>query len=275
MGAPAKITDEQWKAARKRYETDPKAGYGVIATEVLDCSRNLVARKAQSEGWAKRISASPHLNQHAPGAQGKFTENAVQRPTQSAHVYTDSPSTGRSSVALDAEAVRRVDSVTTEATANRSAPTDDDIKIPDGLDAWEREAFVRAVIVARQKVINATQTKELAAVKAKLYNAIKSAATGEGPALALAVERNVRSLVAMHDAELQKEIAKVKLDVAEFAGNMTPMRARIFVHLVPGVSFGGSSVPAVPGTRVVEVNSAVDAYGLGVTDVESREVDHE
>ncbi|WP_211610171.1 hypothetical protein [Paraburkholderia haematera] len=175
-----------------------------------------------------------------------------------------------------------MDAAAADAMANRSAPTYDEIKIPDGLDLFEREDFVRAAIVVRQRQINATQSKELSAVKQKLYNAIKNASTDAGPALALAVERNVRSMVAMHDAEMEKEIAKVRLDLSEFAGApVRPMPARIIVHMIPGFRIGSDSnrTPAA-GSREVEAHSLAEVANLSlqgtcegnVVDVESREL---
>jgi len=243
--AKQKATPEMWSRARREWETSASVSYADIASKYL-ISKALVGQEAKRAGWVKGIGVVANASKEDASKRIDNLQNP-QQPATRAPVLDDSRP---SSVASDSEASRRVDVASAEAMANRAAPTHDDIKIPDGLDAWGREDFVKAAIVQRQKTINALQSKELAAVKQKLYNSIKQASTAQGPALALAVERNVRSLVAMHDAEMEPEISRVRLDLAEFAGQpVRPVPARIVVHMVPGRQLASSD------GRVVDVDS--------------------
>ncbi|CAE6713888.1 hypothetical protein R69888_01279 [Paraburkholderia haematera] len=282
--AKAKVTPEEWAGARKEWEGSATVSYADIARKLL-ISKALVGQEAKRAGWQKRIGVAESSNKPGPEANSKLTENARQGPKRAPVLDDSRPSSvasPASPAASESEAARQVDAAAADAMANRSAPTYDEIKIPDGLDLFEREDFVRAAIVVRQRQINATQSKELSAVKQKLYNAIKNASTDAGPALALAVERNVRSMVAMHDAEMEKEIAKVRLDLSEFAGApVRPMPARIIVHMIPGFRIGSDSnrTPAA-GSREVEAHSLAEVANLSlqgtcegnVVDVESREL---
>ena len=90
----------------------------------------------------------------------------------------------------------------------------------------------------RQKQINAVQRRELQAVKSKLYAAIRASDGKNGPSLALAVNRNVDSVKALHAEERGRELERVALTLEEYAG--MPARSRQCVIKVvqhEGVSF--------------------------------------
>lgn len=265
-----KITDEQWVEARKRYETEPGLGFGKIA-QVLDCSKSLVARKAREGKWQKDIGVPNQVHLTARERQAKVTESAVPSPTLSPHVYAPdagvSPSRVVSGVFMSQTAAQ---GMTTDVnpgggtiqTASQSTAYADEMQVPDGLGEWEREEFVKAAIVARQRSINARHLKELNAARSKLYESLKKAGTKEGPGAALSAQRNVAALLALHQGEMDAELQRVRLEVAEFVGKpLKPTPCRIIVHVREGVSLLKAAAPYGPNA-------------IAVTDVEHRKVPH-
>jgi hypothetical protein len=249
-----KITDEQWAAARKRYETEPGLGLGKIA-QVLDCSKSLVARKAREGKWQKDIGVPNQVHPTAREREAKVTESAVPRATQAVHVNGAeppvSPARVVSEVFVPPGAGRGVGS---ESTPSQSTTYSDEMRVPDGLDEWEREEFVKAAIVARQRAINARHLKEMQAARSKLYESLKKAGTKEGAGNALASQRNITALIALQAAEMDAELQRVRLEVQEFIGKLVkPTPCRIVVHLHPGMQMTGSEVYGRNSTVITDV----------------------
>jgi hypothetical protein len=247
-----KITDEQWEAARKRYETEPGMGLGKIA-QVLDCSKSLVARKAREGKWQKDIGVPNQVHPTAREREANFTESAVPKATQAVHVNGAEASTRPAHVVAEVFVPPTVE----KAPANGYS---DEICVPDGLDEIEREEFIKNAIVARQRTINAKHIREITAARSKLYESLKAAGTKEGPGTALASQRNVGALLALQAGEMEAELQRVKLEVHEFVGKpVKPTPARIIVHLRPDHQIMGGA--EVYGPRAIEV-----------TDVDAKEV---
>lgn len=261
-----KITDEQWEAARKRYESEPGLGLGKIA-QLLDCSKSLVARKAREGKWQKDIGVPNQVHPTGKAKDSKVTESAVPGPTQTVHVNPGGASTQPGRVVADVYvAPGAAKGVQTDWTPHQQNDYADEIRIPDGLDELDREAFVAAAIVARQRRINAKHIRELTAARAKLYGAIKSTATKDGPAQALASQRNIAALIALQAAEMDAELQHVKLDVAEFVGKpLKPPPCRIVAHLHPGEQL-------VPGKPLMTASEVYGRTATEVTDVISKDV---
>jgi hypothetical protein len=244
-----KITDEQWTEARKRYETEPGLGLGKIA-QVLDCSKSLVARKAREGKWQKDIGVPHQVHPTGKAKDSIFTENARGRDVQAVHVYPGEASTQTARVVADVfvppTAERGVESTPLPTYA-------DDPTIPEGLDAEEREAFVKAAILARQQAINARHLHETKAVRSLVYAAIKKVDKDGGAAAALAALRIVQALRHMQDSELETELERVRLALGEFHGKPKgPTPCRITVVLEK------------KGVReVVEVADAQEGMRLG------------
>lgn len=188
-----KVTDEQWAAARKRYETEPGLGLGKIA-QVLDCSKSLVARKAREEKWQKDQGVPSQVQTPAQVRDSKFTESAVQSETQAVHLYEPGASTQPARVVADVYVPPSAAQAPQQPQSNDYA---DEIRIPDGLDEVDREEFVKAAIVARQRAINARHLKELNAARSKLYESLRKAGTKEVPdGAGIAAERGGADRVA-------------------------------------------------------------------------------
>lgn len=267
--AEQKITDEMWADARRRYETEPGVGYGKIA-QLLDCSKSLIARKAREGRWQKGIGVAVQVPNGVSPSVAKVTESAVHSPTQAPSVHAAEPSTSPSRAVAGAFAPA---GVTTDVTAcNQGVTTDvspgvgtfhipspssayaDGIQIPDELDSFEREEYVKQAIVARQRAINARHLKEMAAARSKLYESLKKAGTKEGPSAALAAQRNVAAMLALQEGEMDAELQRVKLEVHEFVGKpLKPTPCRIVVHTVPGHQILGRDVKAVYGEHAQEI----------------------
>ncbi|MGF6994638.1 hypothetical protein [Paraburkholderia sp. GAS32] len=256
-----KITDVQWADARKRYESEPGLGLGKIA-QLLDCSKSLVARKARDGKWQKDIGVPTQVHPTAREREAKVTESAVPSPTHAVHVNAAEPAVSPSRVVADVfvppGAGRGVGS---ESTPSQSTAYSDEMQVPDGLDEWEREEFVKAAIVARQRSINARHLKELNAARSKLYESLKAAGSKEGPGSALASQRNITALLALQAGELETELQRVRLEVQEFIGKpVKPTPCRIVVHCQSGESLLSAVAAygpnAIAGTDVQEIPHA-------------------
>ncbi|MCX4137893.1 hypothetical protein M0D68_06840 [Paraburkholderia sp. SEWSISQ10-3 4] len=240
--AKQKLTPQQWQAARREWESSPTESYGSVAVKYM-ISKALVGQRAAAEKWQKDVGATP------------YGKNSGAAP--GIHNLQDAPSTRQTSASLDAtgsqnsgqvgdvyrapasDAEGRVDAVAAEYIANRTTPEFEDVQYPVGMvDAFERREFADAAIVRRQKQINALQRKELQAVKSKLYAAIRASDGKNGPSLALAVNRNIDSLKALHAEERGRELERVALTLEEYAGMPTrPNACLIKVVQHEGASF--------------------------------------
>ena len=265
-----KVTNQEWESARKRYETEPGLGLGKIA-QALDCSKSLVARKAREGKWQKDVGVPDQVHPTVHERQTKVTENAMPSPARSPDVYAPdaavSPSRVVSGVFTPQTAAQGMTTdvnhgVGTVQTASQSTAYADEMQAPDGLDEWEREEFVKAAIVARQRSINARHLKELNAARSKLYESLRKAGTKEGTGAAISAQRNVTAMLALHRGDMEAELRRVRLEVHEFVGKpVKPTPCRIIVHLREGVSLLKAAAPYGPNA-------------IAVTDVEHREVPH-
>jgi hypothetical protein len=245
-----KITDDQWADARKRYETEPGLGLGKIA-QLLDCSKSLVARKAREGKWQKDFGVPTQVHPTARDREANFTESAVPRAMQAVHVNGAEASTP------SARVVAEVFVPPTASKGGEAPPLNDyadEIRVPDGLDELNREEFVKAAIVARQRAINGRHLKEMQAARSKLYESLKKAGSKEGKDVALASQRNVAALLALQQGEMDAELQRVRLEVAEFIGKpVKPMPCRIVVHLQPGMQMTGPEVYGRNSTVITDV----------------------
>ena len=250
-----KVTDEQWSDARKRYEAEAGLGLGKIA-QLLDCSKSLVARKAREEKWQKDIGVPTQVHPTAKVRNSNLTESAVQSETQAVHVHGPGASTQPARVVAD---VYAPPSAAQAPQHPQSTDYADEIRVPADLDEVDREEFVAAAIVARQRAINARHLKELNAARSKLYESIRKAGTKEGAGNALASQRNIAALIALQAAEMDAELQRVRLEVAEFVGKpMKPTPCRIIVNVREGGSLvGGRDVTDVYGPNAIEVTDVI------------------
>jgi hypothetical protein len=226
----AKITDEAWAEARKRYEAEPKTGYGQIA-QALDCSRNLVARRAQKEGWVKQTGPT-----HAPfkeparaavDEEGKFTEIAGDRAEKAVPVYTSAPET-RAPV----------------APAAAIEPGDGD-EMPENLSPLEQEQWIEAAVRRRQTALQRKQAKELAAAKSTLYAAIKGAGSKDGYDLARTSKQIISAMTEQHASEMASEARGFGLS----SGSSTGPRGRGHASFACSWCLGSRSARVRPSRR--------------------------
>ena len=242
-----KVTDQEWADARKRYETEPGLGLGKIA-QALDCSKSLVARKAREERWQKDFGVPSQVHPTAREREANFTESSVHPAKQAVHVHTDEPPVSRARVVAD----------TFIAPAASSAYSDE-MQVPGALDEIDREEFIKAAVVARQKAINGRHLKELNAARAKLYESLKASGSKDGPAVALASQRNIAALIALQGAEMESELQRVRLEVAEFVGRpMKPTACRIFVHVREGQQLLGTAIYGSNATEVIDSQGVIN-----------------
>lgn len=239
--AKAKLTPEQWAEARREWESNASASYATVAAKFM-ISRALVGQKSLAEHWQRDIGVPDPKSAEAVAARAENLQ--------------DRPSTGHMDGRLDNAAPARVVAgafVTPTAAAAPAPSYTDDPTIPDGLDADEREAFIKAAILSRQRAINARHLNETKAVRSQVYGAIKKVDKEGGAGAALAALRIVQALRNMQDSELETELERVRLTLGEFHGKPKgPAPARITVVLEKA------------GVRqVVEVADAVEGMRLG------------
>ncbi|WP_176058123.1 helix-turn-helix domain-containing protein [Paraburkholderia sp. BCC1876] len=245
------LTPDEMAEARRLYEKEGW-GYGRIATKFS-------VSKPTVQGWAKNwqrdygVAPLPAGKKADAGAgaaasQAKVTENAVPSETQGAATYPGMVASEPARVVADVY-------VAPAAPANDYA---DEIRIPDGLDEVDREEFVKAAIVGRQRAINGRHLKELNAARSKLYESLKKAGTKEGAGTALASQRNVAALIALQAAEMEAELQRVRLEVAEFVGKpLKPSPCRIVVHMQEGAQIGGAEVYGPNAFEVIDQQGKV------------------
>lgn len=247
--AKAKLTPEQWAEARREWEMNPTASYASVAGKFL-ISKALVGQRAASEKWQRGIGVASHpKDTTAQGNSGNLQDCPSTRPMDARLDASDSPNTRPAHVVAEAFV---------PPTAEKTPANDyaDEIRVPAGLDELDREEFVKAAIVARQRAINARHLKELNAARSKLYESIRKAGTKEGAGNALASQRNIAALIALQAAEMDAELQRVKLEVAEFVGKpMKPTPARIVVHMQSGEQL--LPVAALYGRNAIEVTDVI------------------
>jgi len=257
------LTPDEMMEARRLYEREGW-GYGRIAAQFS-------VSKPTVQGWAKNwqrdygVAPLPAGKKAEEGkvpdvGNPKVTGNAVAGETQGGYTYPSdrpaSPSRVVSDVYVAPAAGRGVDSVPTPSPSSGYA---DEMQVPADLDEVEREEWIKRAIVARQRSINARHLKEITAARSKLYESLKKGGSKEGPGAALAAQRNVAALLALQQGEMDAELQRVKLEVAEFVGKpLKPTPCRIIVHVREGGNLvGGRDVTEVYGPNAIEVTDVV------------------
>lgn len=257
------LTPVEMTEARRLYERDGW-GYGRIATKFS-------VSKPTVQGWAKNwqrdygVAPLP-ARQKAEAGKGldlgnpKVTGNAGAGATRAGYAYpTDaaaSPAREVAGVFLPPSAAQGKGG---ESPPLQSTGYADEMQVPADLDEVEREEWIKRAIVARQRSINARHLKEMQAARAQVYAAIKKAGAEGGQAAALAVLRIVQAVRAMQEADMEAELQRVRLEVAEFVGKPSdPPLCRIIVHVREGGSLvGGRDVTEVYGPNAIEVTDVI------------------
>ena len=74
--AKKKLSDEDWVAARLRWETEPPCTFTDIS-KMLGLSKQAVAQRARAEGWAKQLDMARIARlAHQKADQGSTAANA-------------------------------------------------------------------------------------------------------------------------------------------------------------------------------------------------------
>lgn len=271
------ITEEDWRGARRRYESEPGLGYGGVS-QVLDCSRSLVAKRAQSEQWQKGIGVAESPNRPASDGIPKFTENASVRGVQSRRVH--SPSDGKQGQPATVPTLPASVPAAGQNSPVSAAPAPGTHFIPEppaGLDDWKvRDYFDTACkgLMAKQ---NDRHVQEQRALSADFAAEMRKPGDAGAARRIKALTESVKIRQEMERASLADWI-RVRLDqVPVLRTNSGSVRIQVLI--VPGLSLFGGSVDLPAGERVTvasysdgckllnSLRPAVDA-----TDVESRDV---
>jgi hypothetical protein len=265
-------TDEDWKIARERYETDPNAGYGTIATQVLDCSRTLVAKRAAKEGWQKRIGVSVAPNQHAPDASAVSPSEKIGAEQKAAIGRTQAPTLYTpSQESRPAFAPRTPAQSIAPSQGASSAPQGvySIGELPEGLDEWERREWVEVAckdLIQRQTDRHAQEQRALSMDFAK---EVRNPTDGAAARRIKALTEATKIRQEMERASLLHWI-KLRLEQVPELGN----GVRISVLLVQGLQFGKTCERPL-GARAVPVRDMREAIELSrggeVVDIQAKE----
>ncbi|MEX3982793.1 hypothetical protein AB4Y45_27855 [Paraburkholderia sp. EG287A] len=226
----AKITDEQWAAARERYETEEKTGYGTLA-QALDCSRNLVVRRAQKESWQKRLAVVRAPKRDSLESESKVTESAVQSEARTPTVYMTA------------------DTNRTEA-ATLPSPTTHAPDRPAFANHADEIAWTERVVAERQKETMKRHGLELAALRKAIYDALKKVNQKGMAEASRAAETMARALQRAHAMELEHEAHRTRIELGALYGAPGPRPCIIVVHQREGVQIGAMNDPASVDARV-------------------------
>ncbi|RDU95173.1 hypothetical protein [Trinickia dinghuensis] len=247
----AKITPEQWAAARKRYETEEKVGYGQIAN-ALDCSRNLVVRKAKEERWQKCLDVAPTANRHAAVSDPNVTESAVRGEARSADVYTK-PEMNRP------ESPARASSATLA------------VERPVFANHADELAWIEQQVAERQKLLMQRHEKEMTALRTAMYDALKKVnQKGIGEA-ARGAETISRAMDRAHKMEMEHEANRTRIELGAYYGSPGPRPCVIVVHQREGVQFRGDNDSESIDARVRAIRLAEARRLVAEADAEAIE----
>lgn len=154
-----KISDEQWAAARARWESEPKLNFADIG-ETLGVSKQAVQLQAKKRGWSKRLGM----------------EAIVSR----AHVVADR------SIEQDSQ---RIDNLPTELVAPDSKNSRFSSPIfPAGASPAQMAAIADDAAVAARADLLSRHRKETNNARALLYGAIKTKDNLEAKTAKLVIE---------------------------------------------------------------------------------------
>ena len=255
--ADRKLSEDDWIAARKRYESESGLGYGALA-QVLDCSRTLVARRAQRDKWQKGIGIAESPNRAASDGIPKFTENARARGVQAAHVH--SPRDGKLEQSEMAPALP-VSAPAAPAPGTHFIP-----EPPAGLDNWQIRDYYDAACKGLMAKQNDRHVQEQRALSADFAAEMRKPGDAGAARRIKALTESVKIRQEMERASLADWI-RVRLDqvpVLQTSG----FSVRIQVLIVPGMSLYGGSVDIPAGERVT-----VTSYSDGVKLLNSQRPD--
>jgi hypothetical protein len=266
-----KITEEQWAAARKRYETEPGLGYGTLA-QAFDCSKNLVARKAKEQGWQKGIGVLVQVHAKASDGNPKFTESAGASDAQAVHVYAEPTENRVAGAALSASSppAHSAQPEKSSKAAPASAGVFQIAEPADDLSPALRREHVRRECEALATAMNGRHALELRGLQNAFATDItKGDPKDRGPALRLKALTESTAMRHKMQREALTDFAKLRL--GEFDGIGTGVM--FVVHLVPGLRIGEGEPAPVAGTKLVQVASLEDATRVlrgDVVDVEAK-----
>lgn len=89
----SKITDKQWDAARRKWESDPACSYAKVA-DFLGVSKALIVKRAQAFAWQKFNVQTEQAESPAPMRDSKVSYLPGQRPGQAPEVTAGQSSDG-------------------------------------------------------------------------------------------------------------------------------------------------------------------------------------
>ena len=220
-----RITDEEWAEARRIYETTPGMGLGKIANQVLDCSKNLVVRKSQEQGWQKTQDAARATGKTGQVLHSNLTESATRTTTQAVHVSDPAPPV--SPVALG-----RVLSSVYVAPSTTGVPADGVADRPEFTNGVDELAWIEEQVSIREKAILERHAVELRALTNSIYDAARKTGKAEMGAASRAANQLSQALERKQKMEREHCAMQTRIELGAHYG-AGPRPAVIVVHQHP------------------------------------------
>jgi len=224
------ITPEQWAGTRKKWERDSAYSYGKAASE-LGVSKQMVGKVASREGWQKSISAALDSKKDAPQKSAENLHKSGIRHTRALLVDTKAP----------------VKEASAEAQPRQPIDLGPVPQMPSGLSYTQQLAFIEKAVLDRQVALNQAQAREIRAIKAGVYSAIKDGSFES----ARSAKARMEALKGTHAMEMTNELERVRLELGAFSG-VRQQACQIIVHQMPGCQIaGGDNSPEAMERRAV------------------------
>ncbi|MFM0088943.1 hypothetical protein PQR46_18710 [Paraburkholderia sediminicola] len=220
-----RITDEEWAEARRIYETTPGMGLGKIASQVLDCSKNLVVRKSQEQGWQKTQDAARATGKTGQVLHSNLTESATRTTTQAVHVSDPAPPV--SPVALG-----RVVSDVYVAPSAPGVRADGIAVRPEFTNGVDELAWIEEQVSIREKAILERHAVELRALTNSIYDAARKTGKAEMGAASRAANQLSQALERKQKMEREHCAMQTRIELGAHYG-AGPRPAVIVVHQHP------------------------------------------
>ncbi|MFC5427614.1 hypothetical protein ACFPTO_02125 [Paraburkholderia denitrificans] len=238
------VSDADWIDARRQHEVEG-VSLGKLS-QLLECSKTLVAIKAKEQGWVKARPGGPAANGNGAKQFVIDTESAVQEEARAVHLHGPSSPASTSQPAV-------------ATTAAMSAP----VTLPALPDKpvfanWAEEAdWVEKQVAEQQNALMSRHALELKYMTAAINDGLKKIGKqGVGEA-ARAANALAQAMTRKHKLELDHLAEWTRIRLGVYRGDTGPRPCIIVVHQREGVAFGKLNDAASVDARVRDARLAI------------------
>jgi hypothetical protein len=248
----SRVSEEDWKAARRRWESDATYSYAQVA-DSLGVSKPLVGKRSKAEGWVKDSVRGDNPAKAGVGSDPKLTQVA-RDPGVSA------PTVDGGQVRFQAPG----DAAAAQASSEMPAMPER----PVFAHAGEEREWIERQVAERQDALVDKFDKEIKALTGKVYEAVRKAGSEGGWDAARSADKLAMTLERTQRMTLANEAMRTRRQLGEFCG-VGPRACIIVVHVMPGFSLDGSNDDASMARRAEAAERFKEARS-GAQDVEVR-----